>query len=205
MGTEPGTTDEELALLSRNGDLAAFNSLVDRYQDAVYGLCLRLVGRREAAEDATQETFLSAYRAISRFGGGNFRGWLLRIAANQSKDELRRRRRKDGAASLDEAAEAAGAPIEVIDPAADTVAVVEQAELSAALGQALAELPFEQRQAIVLADLYDYHYDEVAEMTHASVGTVKSRIHRGRERLRGYLLSHPELLAGYRRLEGREE
>ncbi len=205
MGTEPGTTDEELVLLSRNGDLPAFNSLVDRYQDAVYGLCLRLVGRREAAEDAAQETFLSAYRAISQFTGGNFRGWLLRIAANESKDELRRRRRKDGATSLDEAAEAAGTPIEVMDPAADTVAAVEQAELAGALRKSLAELPFEQRQAIVLADLYDYHYEEVAEMTHASVGTVKSRIHRGRERLRGYLLAHPELLAGYRRLGGGEE
>ena len=112
-GQEP--TDERLVLLAKDGDLEAFNSLVDRYQGAVYTLCLRLLGNREAAEDATQETFLSAYRALDRFQGGSFRNWLLRIAANESKDELRRRKRKDANASLNEMLDREDGPIEIPD------------------------------------------------------------------------------------------
>ena len=96
-----GMPDEALVESARAGELDAFNVLVDRYQGAVYTLCLRILGERGAAEDATQEAFLSAYRSMNRYEGGSFRSWLYRIAANESKDELRRRRRKDVAFSLD--------------------------------------------------------------------------------------------------------
>ena len=200
-GTQPEASDEQLVLLSKDGDIAAFNSLVERYQSQVFNLCYRLLGNRQAAEDAAQEAFLSAYRAIATHSGGSIRSWLLRIAANQSKDELRRRGRKDHAASLDQLFENLDAPIEVPDDARTPADVALNFELARTLQLALLELPFEQREAIVLADVHGYRYDEIAEMTGASEGTVKSRIHRGRSKLRDLLSPQGELLGEVGRQE----
>lgn len=179
----------------------AFNSLVERYQRAVHNLCLRLLGSPQAAEDATQEAFLSAYRALDRFDGGNVRSWLLRIAANESKDELRRRKRKDTAGSLNQIFDTADVPIELPDQAESIEQLIERKELSGQLQAALLAIPFDQRQAIVLSDIYGYRYDEIAIMTATSVGTIKSRIHRGRERLRKVLAVEPELFSTSGRLK----
>ena len=202
MSEEPTTGDEELVVLARGGDLDAFNRLVDRYQGHVYSLCLRFLGNREAAEDATQEAFLSAYRAIDRFQGDSFRSWVLRIAANESKDELRRRRRKDGATSLEAIFDRQESPVEIPDPSEGADLIVEHHEFGRALEIALGDLPAEQRQAVLLVDVYEFAYDEVAKLTKSSVGTVKSRIHRGRERLRQAMLARPELFEGLERREG---
>lgn len=204
MNERGSAADEQLVSLSRDGSLDAFNSLVERYQSSVYTLCLRLLGNAEAAEDATQETFLSAYRALRSFAGGNVRSWLLRIAANESKDELRRRKRKDATESLNEMFDAEDAPVEIPgdDPPAEVI--VERRELAVALQSALLEIPFDQRQAVLLCDYYGFHYEEVATMTSSSIGTVKSRIHRGRERLRVILTGRSELFGDRARLEGRE-
>jgi len=198
-GLEP--TDERLVSLSKDGSLDAFNSLVERYQRAVHNLCLRLLGSPQAAEDATQEAFLSAYRALDRFDGGNVRSWLLRIAANESKDELRRRKRKDTAGSLNQIFDTADVPIELPDQAESIEQLIERKELSGQLQAALLAIPFDQRQAIVLSDIYGYRYDEIAIMTATSVGTIKSRIHRGRERLRKVLAVEPELFSTSGRLK----
>jgi RNA polymerase sigma-70 factor (ECF subfamily) len=201
-GSLAEASDEQLVLLSKDGQIAAFNSLVERYQRHVFNLCYRLLGQREAAEDATQETFLSAYRAIATLGGGSVRSWLLRIAANQSKDELRRRGRKDQAGSLDQIFDSLDAPIEVPDGARQPEEIAMNHEVSRTLQLALAELPFEQREAILLADVHGYRYEEIANMTGASEGTVKSRIHRGRTRLRELLSPRGELLMPFERQEG---
>ena len=193
MGTGGDTPDEQLVLLAKDGSLDAFNSLVDRYQGAVYSLSYRLLGLRESAEDASQEAFLSAYRALARFEGGNFRSWLLRIAANECKDELRRRNRKDASISLDDGGEDGGESIDVADASPGAELLLERLEMSHQLERLLLDIPFEQRQAIILVDVYDFQYDEVAAMTATSIGTIKSRIHRGRERLRRLLTSHREL------------
>ena len=201
MGTGGDTPDEQLVLLAKDGSLDAFNSLVDRYQGAVYSLSYRLLGLRESAEDASQEAFLSAYRALARFEGGNFRSWLLRIAANECKDELRRRNRKDASISLDYGGDDGGESIDVADASPGAELLLERLEMSHQLERLLLEIPFEQRQAIILVDVYDFQYDEVAAMTATSIGTIKSRIHRGRERLRRLLtgpmeLSRAELRSG---------
>ncbi len=194
-------SDEQLVSLSKDGSLDAFNSLVERYQGAVYNLCLRLIGDRGLAEDAAQEAFISAYRAIGRFQGGSIRSWLLRIAANQSKDELRRRMRRGPQESLS-APGHDDQPIDLPDSAESQADYVERLAVGRGIQQALFSLPFEQRQAIILSDLHGYHYEEIAFIAGASVGTVKSRIHRGRERLRGILLAQPELFGRHGRLEG---
>jgi len=192
--------DEHLVSLSKDGNLHAFNSLVERYQGSVFNLCLRLIGDRGAAEDATQEAFLSAYRSIARFEGGSFRSWLFRIAANQSKDELRRRSRRP-AESLHSRYEDEEMPFDVADPSEGAPEYLERMAVGHSIGAALLTLPFEQREAILLSDLHGYHYEEIAQITGANVGTVKSRIHRGRERLRGLLQQQPELFGRARRLE----
>jgi len=196
MGDAAEPSDERLAGEAAAGSLAAFNQLVDRYQSLVFSLCIRLLGDRQSAEDATQETFLSAYRAIPKFTGSNLRAWFLRIAANASKDELRRRRRKGRAISLEESRDPGKSLLDPPDPGESPDDRVERLALAAGLQRALDALPFDQRQVIVLVDVHGFGYEEVATLTHTSVGTVKSRIHRGRERLRRILTDSGTNLAG---------
>jgi len=191
--------DAELVSLAKNGSLDAFNSLVDRHQAHVYGLCRRMLGQPEPAEDATQETFLAAFRGLHGFKEGNFQGWLLRIAANQCRDEYRRRSRRIATATLTPG-DAGSDAIDLPDTAETAEGTTLRHELGTALEQLLLELPFEQRQAIVLVDVYDLSYDEAASLLETSLGTLKSRIHRGRERLRRLVLAHPELFGEVHRL-----
>jgi len=196
--------DERLVSLSKDGSLDAFNSLVERHQTAVYNLCLRLLGQPQAAEDAAQEAFLSAFRALPRFAGGNFRICLIGTAATESKDELRRRRRKDASASLSQIYDNSELPLEPADDVAGTELLYERKEAAAAIQTALLELPFDQRLAVTLCDLQGLPYEAVATATGASLGTVKSRIHRGRIRLREVIMTNPELFGVARRLDGGE-
>lgn len=192
--------DEELVRLAAAGDLDAFNRVVDAYQDSVFALCVRVLGDRHAAEDATQETFISAYRAIGRFEGANLKAWLFRIAVNQCRDELRRRKRKGQAISIDTPfADGEESRLDVADTAAGAPELIEQRELGAALNALLLLLPDDQREAVVLVDVHGYPYEEVAAMTGTSVGTVKSRIFRGREKLRALISARPELFPGWPR------
>ncbi|KKK65066.1 hypothetical protein LCGC14_2977890 [marine sediment metagenome] len=186
---------DEVALIerSRRGDLDAFNSLVIAYQGRVYNLCLRMLGSPQAAEDATQEAFIAAYRAVSRFRQGSFRAWLLRIAANACYDELRRRRsRPQVPLEAPAGEERPAAELPAADEPLDQRA--ERLELARYLQEGLASLPPDQRLAVILRDVQGLAYEEVAEATGASLGTVKSRISRGRAALRDFLLARGELL-----------
>jgi RNA polymerase sigma-70 factor (ECF subfamily) len=184
-------SDVHLVERARAGDLDAFNALVDLYQRQVYSLCLRMLGTREAAEDATQEVFLSAYRRLGDFRGGQFRSWLLRIATNVSIDELRRRKRY-AVVPLEREAGGEAVTVEAPDPKAGPEELALGTELRASLERALATLPPEQRAAVVLADVQGLSYEEVAGVLGCSLGTVKSRIFRARERLRAFLQALPE-------------
>jgi RNA polymerase sigma-70 factor (ECF subfamily) len=188
----PEPEEGDLIGRSQGGDLNAFNGLVLRYQALVYNLCLRLLVDRQAAEDATQEAFLSAHRAIGTFRGGSFRAWLLRIAANGCYDQLRRRKARP-ALSLN-ALGPANSPLDVPSSAETPDERAQRQELAAYLLEALAKLPFDQRLAILLCDVHGLPYEEIAQAIHASLGTVKSRIARGRARLRHLLLQQRELL-----------
>lgn len=202
MGEGPAVaTDDQLISLSKDGNLAAFNTLVERYQGPLFSLCLRLTGSRESAEDATQEAFLSAYRNLHHFHGGSARSWLFRIAANECKDELRRRSRKDLALSLDRPIGEDETTIDLPDSAPGLQALAEHAGLARAVQDAISTLPPDHQAVIVLVDLHGFDYGEVAEITGAALGTVKSRVSRARGRLREHFLAHPELLEAYRRLE----
>jgi RNA polymerase sigma-70 factor, ECF subfamily len=181
----PASATEEQALLdrARGGDLDAFNALVDLHQRLVFNVCLRMLGNRTAAEDAAQEAFLSAYRHIDACKGAHFRAWLLRIAANACTDELRRRQRRP-AISLDAPQPLDAPPLDAPDPAPGPEAEALRSEQRRSIAAALLRLPEDQRLAVVLCDVQGLAYDEIAEATGVSLGTVKSRIARAREKLR---------------------
>jgi RNA polymerase sigma-70 factor (ECF subfamily) len=177
---------------ARRGDLASFNWLVLRYQTRVYNLCCRMLSDADAAADATQEAFLSAYKAMGRFRGEQFRPWLFRIATNACLDMLRSRKRRP-AQSLDSwqpgPEEEAAEPLQVadLDPSVDPEARSLRAEVVATIQQGLDSLPDEQRTVLILVDVQQLSYEEAASITGANLGTIKSRVNRARARMRDYL------------------
>jgi RNA polymerase sigma-70 factor (ECF subfamily) len=190
---EPRPGEADLLARVRKGDLAAFNLLVERYQTSVFNLCLRMLSSPQMAEDATQEAFIAAYRHLDKFRGGSFRSWLFRIAANACYDELRRRKARP-TASLDEPIGSGERRFDAPDAAPSPEERAEQSVLRDMLARALAEIPADQRLAITLCDVQGLDYAEIAEVMECSLGTVKSRIARGRLRLRTILLAEEELL-----------
>ncbi len=198
------TPDPDLIARARHGDLTAFNVLVERYQTGVYNVCLRMLSAPAAAEDASQEAFISAYRSLERFRGGSFRAWLFRIAANACYDEIRRRKARP-ALSLDRTADDDERPIDPPDAAPSMEERAANVELHGALADALKQLPDEQRLAIVLCDVQGFDYAEIAETMRVSLGTVKSRISRARSRLRVILLERRELLSDTVRQSGEDQ
>jgi RNA polymerase sigma-70 factor (ECF subfamily) len=189
--------DADLVAEAQQGNLSAFNLIVDRYQARVYNLSARILGDRTAAEDIAQETFISAYRAMGRFRGGSLRAWLFRIASNLSYDHLRSARRRP-ADSLDEQMLKPG--FSVPSPEASPEQMAVRAELRGAIQQAIMSLPADQRATIVMVDVQGLSYEEAAEATGVSIGTVKSRMSRARSRVRDSLLKEGELLpAQFRR------
>jgi RNA polymerase sigma-70 factor, ECF subfamily len=187
--------DDEPAVIARAaaGDRLAFTQLMEHYQSACYGLAWRLLNDADQAADATQDAFIHAYRAIGSYRGGIFRSWLLRITANASYDILRRAQRRPSSPLPDPEEGAPELPdIYAVNPVAEAT----KSELYRHLEVALRRLPEDQRTAVVLCDVYGMDYNEVAAMTSSALGTVKSRIHRGRLRLRELMAEHRELFTG---------
>jgi RNA polymerase sigma-70 factor (ECF subfamily) len=177
--TSPFADADDAALLRAHvaGDRHAFGELVQRHRDRLWAVALRTLGDREEAADAVQDALLSAYRAADRFRGDSaVTTWLHRIVVNACLDRARRRQARP-AVPLPEVETAARASIE---PDRDTAVVVRAA---------LAQLPPDQRAALVLLDLEGYSVAEIAEMLGIAEGTVKSRCARGRARL-AVLLGH---------------
>ena len=185
----------DIALVGQavRGELAAFNQLVVRHQDHLFALVYRLVPDRDQAADAVQEAFLSAYRNLSSFRGGSVKSWLGRIAVNAAMDIQRARRRRPSQ-PYPELEDESWQPAAARDVEPEHTAIA--GEQSRVLAAALAALPFEQRNCIVLYDVEGYGYGEIARIMGVSVGTVKSRIHRGRLALRAALAPARELFRG---------
>lgn len=192
---------DELALVAsaRQGDGRAFNQLVLLYQSMVYNLAFRILGDADAAADATQDAFIKAFKAMRKFRGGSFKAWLLRIVTNACYDQLRvkQRRPTDSLNDLD---------IEqdhvrfLQDPAEQPDELLERQQLNQVIQAGIGTLPAEQRLVVVLSDVQGLSYNEIAEAMGLSVGTVKSRLSRGRARMRDYLVRHGELLPSRYRL-----
>lgn len=184
--------DDALVVRACGGELESFNVLVRRYERRVYGLCLGMLRSSAAAEDAVQDAMISAWRALDSYRGGNFSAWLLKIAGNRCRDELRRRKRRP-TDSLDQQIEEQGDAWSPLDDAALPEEAALNSETARVLLAALEQLPGDQRTAVLLADVNELSYREIADVMDTSIGTVKSRINRGRARLRQILLERGEL------------
>ncbi len=192
-------SENEQALIqqARRGDapaLDAFNVLVLRYQDSVYSLSVRIMIDPASADDVTQTAFITAYQRLDTYQGGSFKAWLLKIAANQAYDELRRRKRRPSV-SVDELPGADsddGAPL---PDAADTPEQISEAnELQRAIRSCIDRLTPDYRAVLVMCDVDAFDYTTTAETLGIALGTVKSRLSRARSNVRDCLRGVPELL-----------
>lgn len=174
---------------ARRGDPRAFESLARAHERALYGHVARILGPGADAEDVVQDAFVSAWRSLSGFEGTSFKAWLFRIARNRAIDVIRAQNRRaelpldppddpDGDASW---AEPVATGPELAEIAAGR-------EAFAAVEAALTVVPVEQRDALLLRDVEGFSYEEIATITVSEIGTVKSRIFRGRLAVRNELI-----------------
>ena len=178
-------SDEVLATAAATGDRGALEQLLDRHADRIHAVCRRVIGHPEDALDATQEAMIAVARGIHRFDGRSaFTTWLYRVATNAALDEGRRRNRRPQPVD------------ELPEPAASSESGVEaQVGRGVDVDAALARLPEEFRVAVVLRDLCDLDYAEIADVLGVPPGTVRSRIARGRRAL-GEILGNRDEGAG---------
>jgi len=184
-----GLAEADFVERLRNGDPEAFDNLITRYSGDVYAVLFRITENAEDAADLTQETFLSALRSIKSFRGeSELKTWLVRIAINHSRNRFRwwKRRKRSETISLDANIGESESPIG--DSIAGTGETAEDAvlrlERETALRRALSDMPEHYREVIVLCDIEGMSYDEIASALEINIGTVKSRIARGRDELR---------------------
>ena len=196
---------DEIALINaaQKGDLDSFNSLILHYQDSVFNTALRILGDEDLAQDAAQETFISAFRGILSFRGGSFKAWITRTVINACYDELRRQKRRPTTPLEPETrdGEEMDSPKWLADPNMTPAEKSEADELEHAIQHCLETLPTNFRTAVVLADIQGLDYSEVAAAARVPLGTIKSRLARARLRLRECLRGFEELLPASFRLE----
>jgi RNA polymerase sigma-70 factor (ECF subfamily) len=174
-------SDATLAERAQRGDRDALEELLRRHHDRIAALCRRMCGNEADAADATQEALIAVVRGLERFDGrAAFGTWAYRVATNACLDELRRRARRP-IVGIDSLPEPAGAD----DPAAIVAASID-------VDAALATLPVDFRVAVVLRDLCALDYREITEVLDVPVGTVRSRIARGRSAVAAHLAGNPD-------------
>jgi RNA polymerase sigma-70 factor (ECF subfamily) len=186
-----------LPVTDGSGSSYCFNCIIETYQTASYNLARRMLSDWALAEDAVQESFVAGYRAFPRFRGDNLKAWIMRIVANTCRDMLRSRRARP-VISLDPT------PTDSEDPTPSAIdlpsgqpspeELAERAELRQTIENGLNSLSEERRVALVLVDVQGFSYEEAAQVMSCSLGTVKSRVSRGRAELRDYLRGTGELL-----------
>ncbi len=170
-------------------DLDSFNELVLAHQDAVYRQAYWILGSEEAAEDATQEAFLRAYRNLGSYNGGPFRPWVMRIAVNYCYDQLRRQktRKTIPLEAFDENEQEIDTPSWLRDPGASIEEIYEQAEEQARIMKSIQRLAPEYRAAIILVDVQGMDYTEASAVMGVPMGTFKSRLSRARMQVQKHL------------------
>ncbi len=172
--------------------MLSFNELVRCYQTLIYHTAYRVLRNAEAAEDATQDALISAYRHLRSFRGGSFKAWLVRIVTNGCYNQFRERRRMPGM-SLEELS-VSGQDLTPLSASPEDFA--ERCELGNLIQRGLGTMASDQRVTLVLADIDELPYREIASITRVNIGTVKSRLARARARLRDYLLEQEDIVPG---------
>jgi RNA polymerase sigma-70 factor, ECF subfamily len=177
------SSDAQIIATVLAGDREAYRHLVERYQDRVFGVLLRLVGDRDLAEEAAQEAFVKAYLALPKFRGESaFGTWLVQIAIHTARDRVRRRQRR----WLHEVSDETTA-FDVAQTGPDALQGVVRDEDLDRLQAALQKLPDDYREVLVLKHIEEWSFEEIAQHAQASVGSLKVRAHRARRLLRQYL------------------
>ena len=198
ISTYPGARhlvdENELVGAAKNGDLNAFNQLVLSHQNLIYHHISSIVRDDQLADDISQITFIKAYQGLSRYRNGSFRAWLLRIATNACYDELRRQKRQQtlplNPMNIEE--EENESPDWLLDNSVSVEQRIEQSELSDWLKKHLNQIPEEFRTALILVDVLGLDYTEASQALSIPMGTVKSRLARGRMRMNEHLKASPE-------------
>ena len=204
MGIE---SENRLIERAKNGELEAFEALIIDYEQLVYNIVYRLMGNSEDTYDLSQETFIKVYTKINQFDGtSKFSTWLYRIATNTCLDELRRRRGKE-TFSLDQRIEGEEGSMhpEQEDKSENIENKIVEKEKAQIIQKALSEVNEKNREVLVLRDIQQLSYDEIAEILKISLGTVKSRIARGRQQVKKILMQDKEPFASYFRQKSRRE
>ena len=196
MSSAPDSELQSLIDRARRGDPRAFEDLARREERALYRHAVRIVGTTSDAEDVVQDALFSAWRSIASFQGVSFRAWLFRIATNRALDHLRSRKRRPEL-PLDPPDDDEVTWAEPAAPGPDLTQLAGDREALSIVEKALETLPAEQRTALLLRDVEGFAYEEIAVITSVEVGTVKSRIHRGRLAVRNTLIAR-----GWRGPEG---
>ena len=188
-----------LQVKDKSGKSTCFNCLIETYQTQAYNLARRMLSDWALAEDAVQESFVSAYRAFNRFRGDNLTAWVLRIVSNTCRDILRARKARptlslDPLPTGDSDEPQRPSAVDLPSTEASPEDRAEQSELRAAIQACLDTLQEERRLAVLLVDVHGLSYEEASESMGCSLGTVKSRVSRGRGGLRDYLRQTGDLL-----------
>jgi RNA polymerase sigma-70 factor (ECF subfamily) len=195
--------EKTLIRAAQRGDLEAFNLLILRYQNLLFGIALRLLNDEDAAADAVQEALISAFRRFDTFRGDSLRSWLARVVVNACYDEMRKKRRQHSVPL--EQFNAEGEEIEtsywLVDPESDPESQFEAFELERAIQNNLDKLAPIYRLMLVLVDVEGLSYEEAALAAHVPVGTVKSRLARARSQMQKSLQGAGELLPASYRVE----
>ena len=196
-------SEKTLIKAAQRGDLEAFNLLVLRYQNLLFGIALRLLNDEDVAADAVQEALISAFRRFNTFRGDSLRSWLARVVVNACYDEMRKKRRQHSVPL--ELFNAEGEEIEtsywLVDPQSDPELQYESGELESAIQSSLDKLPPIYRLMLVLVDVEGLSYEEAASAAGIPVGTVKSRLARARLQMQKSLQISGELLPASYRVE----
>ena len=196
-------SEKALIRAAQRGDLEAFNLLILRYQNLLFGIALRLLNDEDAASDAVQEALISAFRRFNTFRGDSLKSWLARVVVNACYDELRKKRRQHSVPL--EQLNAEGDEIEtsywLIDSQADPELQFESGEVQNAIQKSLDKLPSVYRLMLVLVDIEGLSYEEAAMAAGIPVGTVKSRLARARLQMQKSLQASGELLPASYRME----
>lgn len=181
--------DTELVQAAKLGDLNAFNKLVLKYRDQVFNLAFRILGNQDAAEDVAQDTFILAFQKRCQFHGDTFRAWLLKIATNLCYDEMRKWKRhpRQSLEPIDKENNTNESPYWIKDRGPLPEEEVEMSDLRNVLEHGLRQLPLKFRTVVTLVDVHQMDYKEVSRIAGIPIGTVKSRLARGRMQLGNYL------------------
>jgi len=185
--------DDILVQQSKSGNIDAFDELIKRYESKIYTVAYRFTGNHADANDLAQETFIRVYQSLPSFrGDSSFATWLYRIASNVCRDELRRQQRRKKI-SLDEMISQPGGNLSLADDGVSPEESLEKSELQRAVHRCLNSLSDEQRLILIMREIQELSYDEIAAALDCSLGTVKSRLNRSRQALKQKVMVDREL------------